>query len=79
MEILLLLLLLSGKDGKDLSDRLTPLLQTLLDNKELFSLLLQQKAEREKPSTPQKEDEKTPPPEEAANEAVTRFLNAYFK
>lgn len=83
MEILLIILILSLKDD-ELSKKLTPMIDALINNKELISMLLKsaykpsEKSEVKKEE--KKEEDETPPRENgAASEAVSNFLNTYFK
>lgn len=83
MEILLIILILSLKDD-ELSKKLAPMIDALTSNRELISMLLKSSykpAEKsEEKSEEKKEENETPPREDGtANEAVTNFLNTYFK
>lgn len=73
MEIYIVLLLLTLKENGDLSDKIKPLLKTILDNKELLSLYLTDT------KTEQKKEEPPPPKEETVNFAIRDFLDQYVK
>ncbi len=67
------MLLLTLKENGDLSDKIKPLLKTILDNKELLSLYLTDT------KTEQKKEEPPPPKEETVNFAIRDFLDQYVK
>ena len=73
MEIYIVLLLLTLKENGDLSDKIKPLLKTILDNKELLSLYLTDT------KTEQKKEEPPLPKEETVNFAIRDFLDQYVK
>lgn len=77
MEMLLILIVVLLKDDKNLSDKLKPMLKTLLDNKELLEMFL---AESENKSEREKKKEEPPPPKETAvNSALKDFLDRYVR
>lgn len=75
----MIILILSLKDD-ELSKKITPLLNSLIDNKELISMLLKNNHSTAETREEKKDEHETPPRENgAANEAVNNFLNTYFK
>lgn len=83
MEFLILaLLLLSKKDGE--KNGLAPIINALIENKEVMNALLKAIAENGGQSAPAAE-QKNSAPEEKENgngnraEAIEKFLNGYFK
>lgn len=72
----LLLLILLVKSDKELFHTVKPVLDSILENKELLTLLLQEEKPQERT-----EEKKTPPPfeNETENFALEHFLERYIK
>jgi len=81
MEILVIILLILLKSDKN-KDNLTPIINALLENKELLSSIMS--SAKSAPPTPEAEEskpetEKAAPEEDGKTEAIEKFLNSYFR